>query len=93
MFSYGSGLAATMWSFKVDKSVKEIAEKSNIAARLKERVAVSPEEYSKVMKIREDHHSKGNHKPVGSSADLFPGTFYLDNIDGTKRRHYSVSVN
>ncbi len=93
MFSYGSGLAATMWSFKVEKSVKEIVEKSNVVARLAERIAVTPEEYSKVMKIREDHHSKGDHKPVGSSADLFPGTFYLDNIDSAKRRHYNVKVN
>ena len=90
MFSYGSGLAATMWSFQVNSSTKHIAERANILQRLDQRVAVDPTEYSKVMKLREDTHSNSNYKPVSPVDNLFPGTFYLDNVDELKRRHYNV---
>jgi hydroxymethylglutaryl-CoA synthase len=48
MFSYGSGLAATMWSFNVNAPVADIAKKANIAQRLEQRTAVTPEEYTRV---------------------------------------------
>jgi len=91
MFSYGSGLAATMFSFQVRSSVADIAKKANIVERLNQRVAISPEEYTQVMKLREDTHSQANYKPVSGINQLFPGTYYLEQIDDMKRRSYARS--
>lgn len=52
-FSYGSGFASTLFSFKVVSSVKDIAEKINLNKRLSERVIVDPVQYNKVMDARE----------------------------------------
>eukprot|EP01119_Soliformovum_irregulare_P010986 TRINITY_DN2719_c0_g1_i1.p1 TRINITY_DN2719_c0_g1~~TRINITY_DN2719_c0_g1_i1.p1 ORF type:complete len:468 (-),score=120.74 TRINITY_DN2719_c0_g1_i1:28-1431(-) len=88
MFSYGSGLASTAFSLKVASSPAEIRQKSDILNRLALRTAVSPEQFSAAMLLREDTHSKLNYRPVGEVKDLFKGTYYLDRIDEMKRRHY-----
>jgi hydroxymethylglutaryl-CoA synthase len=49
MFSYGSGLAATMYSLEVKGSVSHIAEKVNLSDRLSKRIAVSAQDYSNVI--------------------------------------------
>lgn len=43
MFSYGSGLAASMFSLKVSKPLVELQKKLNIEERLKQRIKISPE--------------------------------------------------
>lgn len=43
MFSYGSGLAASLFSLQVEKPVKEIRDKLNIEKRLTARTKLSPE--------------------------------------------------
>lgn len=48
MFSYGSGMAATMYSLKVNSSVFHISKTANIISKLKERVVYTPEQYSQV---------------------------------------------
>lgn len=48
VFSYGSGLAASFMSFRVNGSTESIAKNLNIAARLKARRAVPPETYDAV---------------------------------------------
>jgi len=88
MFSYGSGLASTMFSFEIRSSLANIAEKANISHRLAQRVPVKPDVYSESMKLRESTHSATNYTPVSPLTDLFPGTFYLAKIDAEKRRYY-----
>jgi len=88
MFSYGSGSAATMFSFGINGSLKKIRETSRAVERLGERVAITPEEYTTVMKLREDTHHLGNYTPVTSLDTLFPGTYYLEKVDNEKRRYY-----
>lgn len=51
MFSYGSGLAATMFSFGVKGSLADIRAKTDIQNRLKQRIEVDPVEYTKVRKV------------------------------------------
>lgn len=48
IFSYGSGLASTMFSLVVKGSTKEISEKLDIAARLESRRTVPPQTYDDV---------------------------------------------
>ena len=85
-----SGLAATAFSIKVQGSVADIRKKADIKNRLSQRVMVSPQEYSQIMKHREQLHSDGAHyKPRDSIENLFPNTFYLEEVDKLKRRHYA----
>ncbi|KAH0618192.1 hypothetical protein JD844_017191 [Phrynosoma platyrhinos] len=54
VFSYGSGLAASMFSLKVSQNADAV-----------------------------------NHTPHGSKEDLFPGTWYLEQVDDKNRRKYA----
>ncbi len=48
MFSYGSGLASSLFSFKVKGSTEEIAKQLDVSARLEGRRVVAPEVYDQV---------------------------------------------
>ena len=53
MFSYGSGLASSLFFLKIKYDVKYISDAVNIQERLNNRVKISIEEYSKIMDLRE----------------------------------------
>lgn len=64
LFSYGSGLASAMFSIKITKDLgpklyKLLENLSNISKNLQNRVKVSPEEFDKTMKVREETHNRG----------------------------------
>ncbi|EDV23014.1 uncharacterized protein TRIADDRAFT_27878 [Trichoplax adhaerens] len=94
MFSYGSGSAATLYSFRVvddatnSKLINIINNAADIPARLESRKKVSPDDFVKTLAIREDNHSSNNYSPVGSTEDLCPGTYYLAHVDDMYRRRY-----
>jgi 3-hydroxy-3-methylglutaryl CoA synthase len=74
LFSYGSGLASSMFSLRITKSVREIVEKANIHERLSRRTEVNPKTFSLVMKEREKcfsslGHGKGNLLEFGISPE------------------------
>lgn len=48
LFSYGSGLASSLFSVKINGSTKEIAEKVNLLERLEARAVVEPQSYDHV---------------------------------------------
>lgn len=88
-FSYGSGLAATMFSLHVVKPVDHIAEKLNLQQRLDERVAVSPTEYTQVLAVREQTYGACDFEVTSALSTLAPGTFYLVSVDEMGRRRYA----
>ncbi|KAI8322832.1 hydroxymethylglutaryl-CoA synthase [Martensiomyces pterosporus] len=88
LFSYGSGCAASMYSFRVRGSTSEIAEKLELAKRLDSRIEVSPAEFEKIMELREKTHNAQDYEPTGIVDQLFPGTYYLQKIDSMWRRAY-----
>lgn len=51
LFSYGSGLAATFLSFRINGNTETISKVLNIPARLEARRAVAPEVYDQVSRI------------------------------------------
>lgn len=66
LFSYGSGLAATMFSLRISQDVgpdspltQLVASLDNLQQRLDLRLKVSPSEFADAMKLREDTHHKG----------------------------------
>jgi len=89
LFSYGSGLAASMFSFKIKKSTAEIAKILNINERLESRNEVKPEDFAEIMSLREKTYQLKDYTPV-SKSEIFPGTFYLKHIDDMYRRTYEI---
>lgn len=96
LFSYGSGLAATMFSITVSKDCNDNSAlyklKSNLSyvkKQLDQRKKVSPEKFSSILELREKNCHKAPYEPVGDIGDLFSGTYYLTKVDDMHRRFYS----
>jgi len=90
IFSYGSGLASSMFSLKVKGSIEELAAKVDLHTRLNARTIVAPEVYDDKCNLRERAHLKKNYKPEGDVETLAPGTYYLTNVDDMFRREYAI---
>ncbi|KAJ3126080.1 Hydroxymethylglutaryl-CoA synthase, cytoplasmic [Nowakowskiella sp. JEL0407] len=90
LFSYGSGLASSMFSLTVRGSTSDIVSKLGLLERLKSRTIIQPSEYEDLMSLREKTHNVKNYNPIGSieKDSLFPGTFYLTRVDEKFRRFY-----
>lgn len=91
-FSYGSGFASSLFTATVtrdnEKLEKIIDNLKHLLPMLEQRHKVSPDEFTKILQIREDNHHKAPYEPSGSIEMLFPGTYYLKNIDDKHRRLY-----
>uniref|UniRef100_A0A452TNF7 Hydroxymethylglutaryl-CoA synthase n=1 Tax=Ursus maritimus TaxID=29073 RepID=A0A452TNF7_URSMA len=96
VFSYGSGLAATLYSLKVTQDAtpgsaldKITASLCDLKPRLDSRTCVAPEVFAENMKLREDTHHLVNYIPQSSVDSLFGGTWYLVRVDEKHRRTYA----
>lgn len=91
LFSYGSGLASSMFSIKIiegPKLTKLVSNLKSVESILNSRKKIDPIEFSKTMEIRELNHSKAPYNPIGSLSWLFPGTWYLHQVDQNHKRAY-----
>ncbi|KAI9021750.1 putative 3-hydroxy-3-methylglutaryl coenzyme A synthase [Phycomyces nitens] len=88
LYSYGSGLAASMVSFRVVGSTADIKAKLNLRQRLDARTHSKPEAFAEAMQIRENTHNACNYNPTGSLEHIAPGAYYVDKIDDKWRRFY-----
>lgn len=95
LFSYGSGLASCMYSLHITEDVSPHSQLypllhslSDVQLRLEKRQKVPPAGFDEIMKLREMTHHKAPYSPVGSTDHLFPGTWYLTDIDDKHRRRY-----
>jgi hydroxymethylglutaryl-CoA synthase len=95
LFSYGSGLASSMFSLRVSLDTNPgsplkclVANLTHIKSQLELRRKISPEEFDSIMEIREHNHYKAPYTPQASLDILFPGTWYLDTVDEMHRRLY-----
>lgn len=88
LFSYGSGLAATMFSIRCVSSVQHINGRSELEARLAQREFVDPADFHAALDLRERVFSSPNWRPVNDRVKLFPGTYYLRGVDEQYRRSY-----
>ena len=68
LFSYGSGLAATMFSLRISQDVGPDSALTHLVASLKDlhqrldsRLKVAPSEFAEAMKLRQDTHHKGKY--------------------------------
>ena len=92
MFSYGSGLASSLYSFNVSSDVAAVAKLttsvSHLPKMLESRTKVPPAEFAKMMKLREETHHLAPYKPVADIDLLYPGAYYLASVDDKHRRQY-----
>lgn len=95
LFSYGSGLASSMYMLRMasDYSAGSVLDRllrslSDVRQRLDSRMKVEPAEFARIMKLREDTHHCAPYRPVATTEHLFPGTWYLVDIDDKHRRRY-----
>ncbi|GLD96795.1 hypothetical protein PINS_up005478 [Pythium insidiosum] len=97
VFSYGSGSMASMFEIRAAEregsdgrfSLATIAATLDIDTRLAKRTRRSAEDFSRYMDLREQFHGRKSVQPVQPVADLFPGTFYLEEIDDKFQRKYA----
>ncbi|QLL34659.1 hypothetical protein HG536_0H00330 [Torulaspora globosa] len=90
LFSYGSGLAASLFSCKVVGDLTKITDVLDLQNKLDSRKTESPEDYEKAIHLREEAHLKKDFLPQGSIELLQSGTYYLEKIDDRFRRTYSI---
>lgn len=88
MFAFGSGCAASFYGLRVDGDVSEIQQKMNLTKRLESMDVVPCQDYVDALKLREENHNAIEYAPKGSIDNIWPGAYYLDNIDGLFRRTY-----
>lgn len=95
LFSYGSGLASTMYSINIcndmsagSKLEKLINSLNENVQMLNKRKPVAPQIFSDLMQVRTENYHTAPYEPSGSIDILFPGTYYLNKIDDQRRRTY-----
>ncbi|VDO84325.1 unnamed protein product [Schistosoma mattheei] len=99
MYSYGSGMASAMYSILIhpDRDLSTILNcslessngLSNIHKRLfDERTQVTVSQFELMLKERELSHNSAPFEPTFRPEGLFPGSYYLKNVDGRYRRFY-----
>ncbi|XP_011498798.1 PREDICTED: hydroxymethylglutaryl-CoA synthase 1 [Ceratosolen solmsi marchali] len=95
IFSYGSGLASSMYSLTITKNVSEdsplmrlVSNLSYVKSQLETRQQVNPEDYTKILELREKNCHTIPFEPQSSIDNMFPGTYYLVKIDEMYRRTY-----
>ncbi|KAH7692440.1 Hydroxymethylglutaryl-CoA synthase protein [Dioscorea alata] len=94
MFSYGSGLTSTMFSFKLNDgqhpfSLSNIASVMNISEKLNGRHVFPPEKFVETLKLMEHRYGAKDFVTAKDTSLLSPGTFYLTEVDSMYRRYYA----
>lgn len=92
VFSYGSGLASTMYSISITNDAEKLKNLLNklsyVKPELEQRTKISPQEFTELMNVRVQNSHRTNFEPSGDIERLFPGTYYLKYVDGMHRRTY-----
>jgi len=88
MFAYGSGMASSFYTMKVVGDTSEIKKKMDLVNRLASMKVVPCQEYVDALQLREKNHNAGSYVPLGSLDNIWPGAYYLEEIDSKYRRKY-----
>lgn len=91
VFSYGSGLASSMYSITVvDNGLAAMVGRLReaVSTGLERRTRFTPEQFADALDVRRESLHRAPYAPAGDRALLFPGTWYLSGIDEMRRRHY-----
>ncbi|XP_028768540.1 hydroxymethylglutaryl-CoA synthase [Neltuma alba] len=94
MFSYGSGLTATLFSFHIQEgqhpfSLSNIVTVMNVSGKLNQRLEFPPEKFVETLKLMEHRYGAKDFVTSKDSSYLPPGTYYLTEVDSMYRRFYA----
>lgn len=94
VFSYGSGLASSMYSLKVSNEglTNLVTNLSYVKTMMNNRRIMSPKDFSNAMTTREQIAHKSSFTPSDPVENLFPGTFYLKAVSDYRRTYDRVPV-
>lgn len=97
MFSYGSGLASTLFSFKIREgqfpfTLSNITEVMDVQNKLDSRHEFLPEDFVENLKRMETLYGAKDFVSTSQLSLLQPGAFYLTKVDSMYRRFYSRKV-
>ncbi|CAG0917932.1 unnamed protein product [Notodromas monacha] len=96
MFSYGSGLVASMFALRATENVAAIEKMakilSHVPRRLETRIQRSAEFFHEALDYRDKTAHQGSFIPKASLEELSPGTWYLVSVDEKHRRKYERRV-
>jgi len=91
LFSYGSGLASSMYSIRVVDNGSLTGLIGNLKKSvdcLEGRTRLAPEQFAEVLDVRQKSQHRAPYVPIGDRGQLFPGTWFLSSIDEMHRRYY-----
>ncbi|KAI6707272.1 hypothetical protein NL676_010234 [Syzygium grande] len=94
LFSYGSGLTATMFSLRLRDgqnpfSLSNMAAVVDVEKKLKSRHEFPPEKFVETMKLMEHRYGAKDFTTSKDCTLLSPGTYYLTEVDSMYRRFYA----
>mmetsp|Transcript_32268 Transcript_32268/g.126275 ORF Transcript_32268/g.126275 Transcript_32268/m.126275 type:complete len:313 (+) Transcript_32268:607-1545(+) len=89
MFSYGSGLASSMFIVRVASPIGKLSSSLFIKDRLDARRIVDPEHFTDVLERKEKKYCTFSVEPAQELAELWPQTTCLERIDDIGRRFYT----
>lgn len=92
VFSYGSGLASSLFSLRVKGSTDGIQKTLNLKERLAARRTVAPEVYDEMCDLRKKAHLQKSYTPSGSPDTIAKGVYYLESVDDMFRRKYAIKA-
>ncbi|TGO92203.1 hypothetical protein BPOR_0008g00430 [Botrytis porri] len=90
LFSFGSGIASSLFGMKITGDLTDLVQKVNLMDRLKQRHTATPEEYEEACTLRRNAYGAKDFRPLGDVNSLVPGTYYLENVDDVYRRTYAI---
>ncbi|KER26450.1 hypothetical protein T265_06306 [Opisthorchis viverrini] len=101
MYSYGSGLAAAMFSLTVHPSRPLVnvvgstaspdRKQNSVFNRLfNQRTRLQVSEFEKILNERRSSHNAAPFKPPHNPGGLFPGSYFLTEVDESHRRTYEI---
>lgn len=100
VFSYGSGLCSSMYSLTITKDVKNesslmkiISSLDYVKLQLEARQKITPQDFTSILELREKNYHSAPYEPKTSISNMFPGTYYLLQIDDKYRRTYGKIQN
>ena len=102
MFSYGSGAVATAFTIRARApsganalhggepfTAARIGAVADVAARLAARDTLGVADFNAAMDLRAERYGTAGWTPSGPLDALFPGTYYLAEVDALHRRTYA----
>ncbi|GAQ90489.1 hydroxymethylglutaryl-CoA synthase [Klebsormidium nitens] len=97
LFSYGSGLAATLFALTARDtagkfSLPGIVERLDIEGRFAARTTVEPAEFASTLELMERRYGANDFVPEAQTDCLYPGTYYLTKVDDLYRRFYACKT-